>query len=124
MNRDEARELLSDAIEGGLDEETRAQLDALLETDDELREEMDALRMVMRGAGALAAADDGAESPDLLAGVQSRLRQRSKGRYYRDRFSRGSGPKGLSPVLMLLVAVLLMAVAWLLLQQVVVIDTP
>ena len=127
MTRDQARDLLSDAVEGTLSAEQKEALDAILAEDDELREEMDALRLVMRGAAAIAANDDDvadAKTPDVLGGVQARLRERSKGRYYRDRFSQGGGAQALSPLLLAPVMAVLLAAAWVVLQQIVIIDAP
>ena len=122
MTADEARDLLSDAIEGTLPEAQRAELDALMEKDEELRSEYEALRMVMRGAGSIAVSDDEQPAPDLLRGVQERIRRRSKGRYYRDRFSRESGGRHSMTLLIAILIALLIAASWVAVQNLVVIE--
>jgi hypothetical protein len=128
MTSDEARDLFGDAIEGTLGREQQAALDAALASDAELREEYDAYRLVVKGAASIgrAAEKDGEEvpAPDLLAGVQSRLRRRSRGRFYRDRFSQQAGPRSALPVLVAIVVALTIAATWVALQSLVAIDAP
>lgn len=110
MTRDEARENFSAAFDGELGD-ARADFDALLREDAELREEYEEFVQLLRETQSLALDEDrpeadGAPTPDLLAGVQKKLRVRSGGRFYRDRFSEGAA-RGLS-VPMLLAAVMLL----------------
>ena len=42
---------------------------------------------------------------DLLAGVQEKIRERSGGRFYRDRFAMKSGPGGMTPLTIALVMI-------------------
>ncbi len=123
MTPDEARDLFSDAIEGTLDAERQRALDALLAEDDELREEYQAFRSVIESTAAFGGRTaDEDPPPNLLRGVQSRLRQRSKGRFYRDRFSEGAGPRGTFPMVLALVVAVLIAAAWVGLSSYVVVD--
>lgn len=110
MRPDEAREAFSEAFEGELDPARREAFEAALAADDELRMEyasfVETLQLV-RGLGE----DD--HAPDLLAGVQERLRKRSRGRYYRDRFAqRAVGGGWVLGLLLAMALVLVLATAW------------
>ncbi len=112
MTADEARELFSAAYDGELAAAEQAAFEAALAADATLRAEYDELRAVLDEAHRLELADDEAP-PDLLVGVQTRLRARSRGRYYRDRFAERAGPKALTPLIVASVMLLIVAVAWL-----------
>ena len=128
MTRDEARENFGAAFDGELGE-TRAEFDALLAEDAELREEYDEFAQLLRETQSLALDDalpdgGGPPAPDLLAGVQKKLRARSGGRFYRDRFSERS-TRGLSLPLVLAAAILvLLAVVLVALNWTTVLDVP
>ena len=132
MTSDEARDLFGDAVEGTLDPAKKGAFDAALESDAELREELEAYRMVMLGAASLGGAgaadvageaEPGAdEVPDLLPAVQSKLRARSRGRFYRDRFAEQAGPRSALPVLVAILVALLLATGWLVVQSLVVVE--
>lgn len=129
MTSDEARDLFGDAVEGTLAAAQKQALDAALASDPELRDEYEAYRLVVKGAAAIGAEPEtdegaGAPSPDLLAGVQSRLRRRSRGRFYRDRFSQESGPRSPIPVLVAIVVALTLAAGWVAMQSLVSFDPP
>lgn len=123
MTSDEAREAFDDAFEGELAPDVRAAFDAALATDAALAAEWDefvgTLRMV-RGLGLDADPHADPDAPDhgprrhvpLLAGVQSKLRVRSRGRFYRDRFASVRREELALPIILALVALLLVAVAW------------
>jgi len=121
MTGDEARENFSAAFDGELGEQ-RAAFDALLAEDAELRAEYEEFAQLLRETQSLGLDEDlpeagGAPIPDLLAGVQKKLRARSGGRFYRDRFSehstRGlSVPMLLAGVMLVLLAVLFVALNW------------
>jgi hypothetical protein len=115
MNRDEARENFSAAFDGELGE-ARAAFDALLAEDAELREEYEEFAQLLRETQSLAFDEalpeaGGAPTPDLLAGVQRKLRVRSGGRYYRDRFSERS-VRGLSVPVLVAALMLVVLVVW------------
>jgi len=128
MTRDEARDLFSAAWDDELGE-ARAPFDALLAADPALREEYEAFTQLLRATQALARDGGpleagGAPTPDLLSGVQRKLRARSGGRFYRDRFSERS-TRGMSlPVLAVAAMLVLLAAAFLALQWTTVADTP
>ncbi|HEY8431092.1 MAG TPA: hypothetical protein VIL20_22085 [Sandaracinaceae bacterium] len=120
MSPDEARELFSEAFEGELDEARRSAFDAALAGDPELKREYDEFVETFRIVGKLGD-EEAVPTPDLLAGVQERLRRRSRGRYYRDRFSRRTGPVW-SVLLLALTSVLLLALAWFALHSTIVLE--
>ena len=109
MTPDEAREQFSAAYDGELAPQAQAAFDEALGADEALRVEWDEFRALLRAAHA----EDAGDSPrvDLLAGVQRKLRQRSRGRFYRDRFSAGAG-LGVMPLVLGLVILALLGVAW------------
>ena len=110
MNADETRELFSAALEGELTPEEQRRLAAALEHDAGLRDEYrefvacnDALRQ---------AAASTTPTPDLLPGVQSRLRARSLGRFYADRFAERSGTRWQPTISFALLMLALLALCW------------
>jgi hypothetical protein len=121
---DEIRDLFSAALEGELKAEEKAEFDAALGANAELKEEYEAFRTIFRGTAAIAEttdADTDLKEPDLLKGVQERLHKRSKGRYYKDRFSRDAGGRGNTWLLLILI-VLMLAIVIVSLQNMVVIE--
>jgi anti-sigma factor RsiW len=104
MTAEEGRALFDAAYDGELDAETRGEFEALLAHDQSVRSEYESFRVTMARTRALNAAPP----VDLLSGVQDKLRARSGGRFYRDRFAtqRGRSPK-LVWMIVLSVAVLL-----------------
>lgn len=88
MTSDEARRLFDAALDGELDAEQQAELEQALADDAQLQRELDALRAVVQSAASLQSA---APSVDLLGSVQMKLRTRSGGRFYKDRFSEQQG---------------------------------
>ena len=61
------------------------------------------------------------EVPDLLSGVQDRLRERSRGRFYRDRFSKNARRGPPFVLLVGLVMLVTLAVAWVALRSMVIV---
>ena len=128
MTRDEARDLFSAAWDGELGD-ARAAFDALLASDPELRAEYDDFTRVLRETQAMmrdegANAPEAMPTPDVLVGVQRKLRTRSGGRFYRDRFSERSG-RGVSlPLMLAALMFLLLAAAFLALEWTSVVDAP
>jgi anti-sigma factor RsiW len=111
MSSDEARDLFSEAFEGELEPPRRAAFEAALAADPELAQEFEDFVETFRAVGSLG---EHAESPtpDLLAGVQDRLRRRSGGRYYRDAFARGGGPSPALSVLLAVACLVMLGLAW------------
>lgn len=107
MTADEARDRMSDALEGTLSAEERVAFDAALAADAELADEYRSFCEVVRGTSSLAAVE---ATPEILPSVQAKLRRRSRGRFYRDRFAEAGPRAGL--VLMGLTAAVLAMVAW------------
>ena len=115
MTSDEARDLFPAALDDALDTAQRAAFHAALEADPQLRAEYEELRDVLDEAAAIAQADEAvAPSVDLLRGVQTKLRRRSGGRFYRDRFSRDVGGRGAQmwPLVAATVMLIVLGVAW------------
>jgi hypothetical protein len=111
LSPEAARALFQRALDNDLDQDERAQLDHALAVDPELAEELSALRKVMAATSALASATP---QVDLLSSVQQKLRTRSGGRFYRDRFAEKQGQKStLTWVLGASFLVLLATVLWL-----------
>lgn len=122
MNASEARDLFSEAFEGDLEEERKAAFDEALMDDEELDADyadfVETFNM-MRGL----AEPESVKAPNLLPRIQERIRRRSGGRYYRDRFSKRVGASGMSMQLIGVFAVLIViAAAWFALQATVMLD--
>lgn len=124
MDQDEARELFGEALDGTLTAEKKEALDRALASDPALREEFDSYRWVVRGAAALGAdAARVSDVPNLLPAVQAKLRRRSRGRFYRTRFSEQADARRGFWVLVAISMGLLIALMWLLLQNAVVVES-
>jgi hypothetical protein len=108
MTPEEARASFDAALDDELDAEQRAAFDAALADDPALQREFDALRTLLRGADALARVSQ----VDLLAGVQSKLRARSGGRFYRDRFAEQRGRTSIGWMLAISICLILCVVLW------------
>lgn len=121
MSPEEARDRFSEAFEGDLDEEAREAFDAALAADEDLEADYRDFVETFQLVGRLGETDE--EPPDLLHGVQERLRRRSRGRYYRDRFAKRAGPGWMMPVLVAVAALLVLAVAWYVMQTTVVLES-
>ena len=114
MTSNEARDLFPDALDGTLSAAQQQAFDAAVAADPELRTEWTELRDLMSETAAIAEADAAvAPSVDLLRGVQTKLRRRSRGRFYRDRFSRDVGRGAqMWPLVAASVMLLVLATAW------------
>ena len=115
MNPDEARELFSEAFEDDLEEERRAAFDALLAEDDEVRSDYEGFVETLEMMGQLGAAD-AVDAPNLLPRIQERIRRRSRGRYYRDRFSRRTGVGWTMSVIVAVAVLVILAITWIAIQ--------
>lgn len=123
MSPDEARDVFSEAFEDDLDPARKAEFEAALAADPELRDEYADFVQTLQLVGRIGE-DDAHEAPDLVAGVQERLRKRSRGRYYRDRFAKRAGPGWTLPLLLAMACVLVLATAWYALHSTVLLDEP
>lgn len=110
MTPDEARDLFSEAFDGELDQERQAAFEAALADSPELRADYDDFVETFSIVGMLEERDP-ISVPDLLPKVQDRLRRRSRGRYYRDRFSEKAGRFNWMVMLLACVTVLLVLAA-------------
>ena len=114
MTREQARELFSRALDAELAAEERSAFESALATDAELSREFARLRELQHAAAAL---KDTSPKVDLLGSVQHKLRARSGGRFYRDRFAERRGRGGLLTwVLAGSFVVLMLGVLWLCLR--------
>jgi hypothetical protein len=111
MRAEAARALFERALDGVLDAQTQREFEVALRENDELNDEFIEAQVVRRAARELAR-KEGAPRVDLLSGVQQKLRARSGGKFYRDRFSERRG-LGFTWMLALASLVLLAAAAWL-----------
>lgn len=112
MTSDEARERFDEAFEGELSHEDELAFEAALAADPALREEWESFLATMREVRGLSLREDRASAPVLIEGVQRKLRVRSRGRFYRDRFATVGERELLVPVLLAVVAVVLVLAAW------------
>jgi anti-sigma factor RsiW len=110
MTDDEARALFDAAIDGELDAGTRAAFEATLAQDADLTAELARYRGLLEQARTVGRA---VPPVDLLGSVQDKLRVRSGGRFYRDRFAaRGGKGSSLALVLGLSVCIVLLVLLW------------
>lgn len=107
---EQQRALLQRALDGELDAEERALLQQALSADPTLAAEFEALQRLKQATAELSEA---VPSVDVLAGVQAKLRARSGGRFYRDRFAETQGRGALLTwVIFASVLVVLATVIW------------
>jgi hypothetical protein len=110
MTPDEARDLFSVAYDEELEPETAAEFARLLAQHADLAREYDSFCLTLAEVAPPLPADT--RTPDLLRGVQKRLRARSGGRFYADRFAERSGARRLQPWTLVLVLVAFLALLW------------
>jgi anti-sigma factor RsiW len=110
---DEAKERFSDALDGLLAPDDADAFERALGADAALRDEYERFRATFEAVRGLATPPPREWSVDLLAGVQRKIRARSRGRYYRDRFSSQLGARAfITPLVLALVAIGLVAIAY------------
>jgi hypothetical protein len=111
LSPEAARALFQRALDDDLSGEEKADLAQALAADPSLARELEALRDLSLATSALSSATP---SVDLLASVQQKLRTRSGGRFYRDRFAEEQGQRStMAWVLGATFLVLLATVLWL-----------
>lgn len=116
---EEARDLFSEAFSDELDANQRARFETALAENSALKNEYEEFCAFVGGVHGLAEdPDEPGASPNLLPGVQDKLRKRSRGRFYRDRYSTMTGARSVSPLLVSLVTLAVLAIAWIALTQV------
>ncbi len=119
MTPDDARDLFSQAYDGELTGDQQRAFDALLEGDEGLRREFEGFRAMMQQTRSLGSDElDAAPPPEFVASVQDRIRRRSRGRYYRDRFATSSGPAAMMPLMLGLVVMLTLGIAYFVLNYI------
>ncbi|MDB4985359.1 MAG: hypothetical protein JWN04_537 [Myxococcaceae bacterium] len=109
LTGDEARALFDAALDGELGAEQQLALDEALARDERLRADYERHRAMLSATSEL-----GLSAPvDLLSGVQHKLRARSGGKFYRDRFSeRRSGGEGLRWLIVLSACLIVAVLLW------------
>lgn len=88
MNAEDAEALFSAAYDAELPPEERREFERALQANPELAQRYRDFCMTIQ---TLKLAEESVPAPDLLAGVQRRLRMKSGGRFYRDRFAERAG---------------------------------
>lgn len=121
MRTEEARDLFSEAFDGELDAERDAAFQAALAEDEDLSADYDDFVSTFQMIGSL---DRNVQAPNLLPKIQDRLRRRSRGRYYRDRFSERAGQMSWMIMLLAIVTVLLVVGATIFAMQQNELDAP
>ncbi len=130
MTDDEARDLFSAYHDRELSPDDHERVRAHLAANPALAAEYDDFAAMLRGLSNLASPESPTPAPtpspgapvDLLAGVQTRLRKRSAGRFYADRWSRVAGivPLEIAAALVLIGLV----IAWVAMTTVTVSNAP
>jgi anti-sigma-K factor RskA len=111
LSAEAARALFQRALDDDLSADEKVELEQALAEDKGLARELTALRELVAATSALSSATP---SVDLLSSVQHKLRVRSGGRFYRDRFAEKQGQRSALPlVLGASFLVLLATVLWL-----------
>jgi hypothetical protein len=114
VTSDEARELFSAAYDAQLPAAEQSAFELALQADGELAGQYAAFCATLDAVGGEPTGTPA--TPDLLAGVQKRLRNASGGRYYGDRFAERSGVGWFQPWMLLLGLALVIGLALLALQ--------
>ena len=123
MTADEARDLFADAAEGNLGERREA-FEQAIAADAELEGEYALYKQLMgatRAMGDEEAPD--ATAPAILPAVQKKIRVRSRGRFFKDRFAE-SGDKNTLTLVLTMAVLLLVAATIVVVQNLVVVDLP
>lgn len=115
MTSDEARDLFSAAHEGELKDDERAAFEATLASDEALADEYARFVKLLSATQLVAMRDTPA--PNLLPKVQARIRKRSRGRFYRDRFSERGTHQTMLPMLAGGVMLLILGALWVMAQH-------
>lgn len=112
MTSDQARDLFSAAHEAELTDDEQHAFDAALSADPDLADEYARFQKFL--AATKRAVTPPASVPNLLPQVQARIRKRSRGRFYRDRFSERGGMQTLLPMVAGALMLVMLGALWLL----------
>jgi anti-sigma factor RsiW len=107
MTSAEARAAFDAALEGELQGDARHAFEQALGRDEALRAEFERHRALFGKPWAHEEVE-----VDLLAGVQHKLRARSGGRFYRDRFAERGHLRGLNAMVLLSAATVIAVALW------------
>lgn len=110
MKTSDARERFSDAYDGELSDDTLRDFRAALSADPGLATEYKAFSDLLTHAADRLPVGD---APDLMRGIQKRLRGSTRLRFFGDRFAGAFGRGGISPMLLAMCVVALIALLWL-----------
>jgi anti-sigma factor RsiW len=111
MTSEEARARFDAAIDAELSESERVAFERALADDPAVHAEFERHRAIVEQARTVGRA---VATVDLLGGVQDKLRARSGGRFYRDRFAEQRTGAGLSLMISTSAVLVLLVLAWLL----------
>lgn len=115
MTSDQARDLFSAAHESELTDDERRAFDAALAADPALSDEYARFQSVLHATQR--AVTPPSNVPNLLPKVQARIRKRSRGRFYRDRFAERGGLQTMLPLLAGVVMLVLLGALWVMAQH-------
>ena len=109
MNAEDAEALFSAAYDAELAPDERREFEGVLRADPALAQRY---REFCSTIQTLQLAEQNVPTPDLLAGVQRRLRLKSGGRFYRDRFAERAGGGRQQLFILLWASALLLVLLW------------
>jgi anti-sigma factor RsiW len=109
MNAEDAEALFSAAYDAELPPDERREFEQALRESAELAARYQAFCETIQ---ALKLADEQVPTPDLLAGVQRRLRLKSGGRFYADRFAERAGAGRQQLFILLWASALVLVTLW------------
>lgn len=109
MNAEDAEALFSAAYDAELPAEERREFERALREDPELAARYQDFCATIQ---TLKLADEQVPTPDLLAGVQRRLRMKSGGRFYADRFAERAGAGRQQLFILLWASALVLVTLW------------
>ena len=109
MNAEDAEALFSAAYDAELPADERREFERALQTHPELAQRYREFCLTIQ---TLKLAEESVPAPDLLAGVQRRLRSKSGGRFYRDRFAERAGGGRQQLFILLWTSALVLVTLW------------
>lgn len=109
MNPEDAEALFSAAYDAELAPEERREFERVLTANPELARRYREFCLAIQ---TLKLAEESVPAPDLLPGVQRRLRSKSGGRFYRDRFAERAGGGRQQLFILLWTSALVLVTLW------------